>query len=373
MMVSINAAFDGGNILPISIDDPADVRLEIRRDAQSDFYQWFSFLLAHPQGEAVTLTILNAGGAAYVKGWENYEAVMSLDGETWQRVPTQYTGGKLTISLTMPAPRVHLAYFAPYPMTRHHDLIAQALASERFDYTVLGTTIDGRTMDYLRYGSGPSQVWLIARQHPGETMAEWWMEGGVQMLADGDDPIARTLAQHATVHIIPNMNPDGSSRGHLRTNAVGVNLNRVWASPTLERSPEVYHVRAKMHETGVDLCLDVHGDEALPYNFIAGFEGIPSITQDQQAGLQRYKALLEQLSPDFQTKIGYPAAPAGKANLSMSTNYIAETFGAVSMTLEMPFKDTVDTPHPLTGWSPERSAMLAQHCLQALSMYLPKQ
>ncbi len=35
------------------------------------------------------------------------------------------------------------------------------------------------------------------------------------------------------------MNPDGTWRGHLRTNAVGSNLNREWAEPTLERSPEV--------------------------------------------------------------------------------------------------------------------------------------
>ena len=38
---------------------------------------------------------------------------------------------------------------------------------------------------------------------------------------------------------VPNMNPDGSYRGHLRTNASGANLNREWKNPTLERSPEV--------------------------------------------------------------------------------------------------------------------------------------
>lgn len=41
------------------------------------------------------------------------------------------------------------------------------------------------------------------------------------------------------------MNPDGSVRGHLRTNAAGVNLNREWAQPTIENSPEVYLVREK--------------------------------------------------------------------------------------------------------------------------------
>ena len=37
---------------------------------------------------------------------------------------------------------------------------------------------------------------------------------------------------------VPNMNPDGSYRGHLRTNAKGANLNREWKKPTQEYSPE---------------------------------------------------------------------------------------------------------------------------------------
>ena len=87
--------------------------------------------------------------------------------------------------------------------------------------------------------SGPLQVWLYARQHPGETMAEWWMEGALERLLDEADPVARRLREKATFHIVPNMNPDGSFRGHLRTNAVGTNLNREWHAPSLEKSPEV--------------------------------------------------------------------------------------------------------------------------------------
>ena len=36
------------------------------------------------------------------------------------------------------------------------------------------------------------------------------------------------------------------------------------------------------------------------------------------------------------------------------------------MTLEMPFKDNEDLPDPVRGWSPERSALLARACLDAL-------
>ena len=46
--------------------------------------------------------------------------------------------------------------------------------------------------------------------------------------------------------------------------------------------PEVLCVRNAMDETGVDFAMDVHGDEAIPANFLAGFEGIPSLTERQQ-------------------------------------------------------------------------------------------
>ena len=231
---------------------------------------------------------------------------------------------------------------------------------------MLGTTLDGRDLDCLHIGEGPRDAWLFARQHPGETMAEWWMEGALERLTDPADPVARVLRAKLTLHVVPNMNPDGSFRGHLRTNAAGVNLNREWATPTLARSPEIVHVLAAMTRTGVDFALDVHGDESLPHNFIAGFEGIPSISERQVSLLAEYKSVLARLSPDFQTRVGYPVAGAGKANMTMSTNALAERFGCLAMTLEMPFKDNAELPDEAEGWSPGRSKALGRDCLAAL-------
>ena len=251
-------------------------------------------------------------------------------------------------------------------MERHHDLIAEASASEGVTYRRLGETLDGQSLDCLELGDGELQVWLYARQHPGESMAEWWMEGALECLTDPTDSVARALRQRCAFHIVPNCNPDGSRRGHLRTNAVGSNLNREWEMPTAEKSPEVRAIRNAMDETGVDFAMDVHGDEAIAAVFLAGFEGIPSWTDAQGDGFYSYRSILERRTPDFQTAKGYPVSKPGTANLTMSTNHVAERFGAVAMTLEMPFKDNDDLPDPEQGWSPERSKMLARDCLAAL-------
>jgi murein tripeptide amidase MpaA len=44
-MISINAAFDGGNIEVVRAETPGDIQLNIRKDTEADFFQWFSFRL----------------------------------------------------------------------------------------------------------------------------------------------------------------------------------------------------------------------------------------------------------------------------------------------------------------------------------------
>jgi murein tripeptide amidase MpaA len=198
-------------------------------------------------------------------------------------------------------------------------------------------------------------------------MAEWWMEGALEWLTDPANATAQALREKATFHCVPNMNPDGSFRGHLRTNAAGVNLNREWDTPTPARSPEVLCVRNAMDETGVTFAMDVHGDEAIPANFLAGFEGIPSWTDALGAKFYEFGQRLAAHTPDFQTEKGYDKAAPGRANLSMSTNQLAERFGAVSMTLEMPFKDHDANADAEFGWSGARSKTLAPACLDVLA------
>lgn len=373
MTLTICSACDSGNIIVHTITGTT-AALSIRKDKDSDFFQWFHFRVAGEAGTRVTLRITGLAASAYPDGWPGYSARISVDRDIWVQAPTSYDahedGGTLTIRAALDTGLAWFAYFAPYSMERHHDLVARTVMAEGVTHRTLGHSLDGQPIDCIEMGTGDTQVWLYARQHPGETMAEWWMEGALDMLTDPANPHTRALLQKCRFHIVPNMNPDGSARGHLRTNAVGVNLNREWESPSEARSPEVLCVRDAMDQSGVDFAMDVHGDEAIPAVFLAGFEGIPNWTEAQGAGFARYRSALTRRTPDFQTELGYAEAGPGKANLSMSTNQLANRFGAVAMTLEMPFKDNRDLPDAVQGWSPERSAQLARDCLATLAEWV---
>jgi len=371
--MKISSNFDSGNIEVADASDPGNVRLRIRKDTASDFFQWFHFRASGVRGVDCVFAIENAKDASYTRGWENYRTCASYDREHWFRVPTTYEDGALHFRLRPERDAVYFAYFAPYSRERHRDFVARCQASPRVALEVVGETVSGDDLDLLVVSEGGGAdtsadrraCWVVGRQHPGETMASWWMEGFLGRLLDPDDAVARALLARATVYVVPNMNPDGSVLGNLRTNAVGANLNREWETPTVEKSPEVFHVRARMDQTGVDFALDVHGDEGLPYVFIAGSDNVPSVTERQKTLHTDYFAALQRANPDFQTEHGYPKGK--KANLTLCSSQLAERFGCLAMTLEMPFKDNANAPDEDEGWSPDRCRRLGADCLQALA------
>ena len=247
-MMKISTQFDAGSVVVKDLSNPADIRLALRPDNASEFAQWFYFRLQGAAYQNCVMHFENAADAAYPLGWEDYQACASYDRQNWFRVPTSYENGVLTINHTPLSNSVYYAYFEPYSHEQHLNLLGDAQGSGLCSIDDLGSTVQGRDINLLTIGNqveSDMKVWIIARQHPGETMAEWFVEGLLGRLLDPQDPTARMLLDRATFYIVPNMNPDGSVLGNLRTNAAGANLNREWETPTLERSPEVFTVREK--------------------------------------------------------------------------------------------------------------------------------
>jgi len=373
--IVISDQFDGGNIHVLDTANSKDIRLAIRKDNASDFLQWFSFRAEGQIGEVYKFTITNAGESSYASAWPGYNVCTSWDREEWFRTPSNYENGELSFEIQLDQNTVYFAYFAPYNHDRHLDLLSWAQGDPRVTGETLGQTVDGRAISLLvatETDKPRHKVWLIARQHPGETMAEWFMEGFLQTLLDRHDPLATKLLKTTAFYMVPNMNPDGALRGNLRTNAAGANLNREWQTPTVETSPEVYFVRERMMTEGGDLFLDIHGDEELPYNFVAGCEGNPGYDARHADLENTFKDAYMSISPDFQDTHGYPKNEPGKADMRIAANWLGEHFKTLSFTIEMPFKDNADLPNHQVGWSPQRCTQLGHDVLYPISVALQK-
>ena len=110
----------------------------------------------------------------------------------------------------------------------------------------------------------------------------------------------------------------------------------------------------------------IHGDEALPYNFVAGNEMLADFTEERKARQAKFVQHYMESSPDFQNVHGYAASKYNEELLTLASKYIGHTFKCLSLTLEMPFKDNADLPDPHTGWNGARSAALGAAILQPI-------
>jgi len=384
MPIQISDAFDSGAIDETGKGagtkaDPVLLTLKKEKclEACGTFQQWFHFCASNlTRGQEVSFSITDAGESTY-PDWDGYKVCMSYDCETWERIPdTVFEDGKLTWSHVPDFELAYYAYFAPYSLDRQLRMLGiwMRTPSQRCKVHTFGKTLDGRDLHLLAIGSPIPDIadrstskkltfWVHARQHPGETCASWWIDGFVNRLLDGSDAVVREVLKQADFFVVPNMNPDGGVRGHLRTNACGANLNREWLEPSAERSPEVFFAQKVMTTLGdLDLMLDVHQDEEKPYAFISKTPlGVPSCTPEQRTLHFAFKAAYSKACPDFETPgpvepVGYPEPAAGKANPAICSAWNAEKWKSLSMTLEMPYKG-----NPNAGVK-EGSGFTTGHC-----------
>ncbi len=372
--MKISSNFDSGSIEVVSLEDPQDIRLRLRFDNAASFSQWFHFRLMGAAATPLRMVFENAAAAAYPEGWPGYRCVASYDRQNWFRIATtRYEGGELIVEHTPERDGIYYAYFEPYSHERHLDLLGRVEQSPFARVRNLGSTVEGRDLDVIQCGRrspGRAPVWIIARQHPGETMGEWFIEGLLERLLDPADAVARKVREHGMFYIVPNMNPDGAVLGNLRTNAAGCNLNREWRDPDPDTSPEVWLVRDEMERSGCTLFLDIHGDEEIPYIFFSGAEDVPGFPAEAAARQARFIDNFAAVSPDFQVEEGYKPGRFGEELLTLGSKWVGHRFGCVSLTLEMPFKDNANLPDGQTGWSGARSKRLGAAMLNPILRHL---
>lgn len=337
--MQIEADFECGNIEVESLNG-TEVKLRIRPDSSAAFYQWFYFRALGD--ESVRFSIVNAGGASYTPAWPEYKVLASYDGENWGRIPTTYDGTTLQFDHQSETGRADYAFFVPYVSAQREHLLSLCDAAPGVERRQIGTTLQGRPLEMVVFGAEARDalpIWIIARQHAGEPMAEYAAEGAVRSLLDRNDKAAQSLLAKATVYIVPNVNPDGSALGNLRANAAGVDLNRAWQQPH-DQCPEVTAILNEMHRTGVAYFIDIHGDETREYLYtvLPGVELEPDIVRT----IHWYEMELAKLNPEMQPEPVYiTGTSATNSHPGMAVNHVAVTFNCPAWTPELPFKEPV--------------------------------
>ncbi|WP_100644505.1 M14 family metallopeptidase [Alteromonas facilis] len=367
-MMRINSEFCGGAIEVVQAEIASNIKLKIPKDNQSCTRQWFYFSLETSQPTAHHIALLNAGQVSFQNAWDGYEVFVSYDNEHWFTVATRFDGESLSIEHDATSTTTYYAYFVPYPLNRQAQQEKRLLEQSHIHMNSLVTTASGNNLNLLTIGDiapHKKNVWLIARQHPGESMAQWISEGITHALSNKGQ--FASLFDVANVFVVMNMNPDGSQIGNHRTNALGKNLNRCWSEPSVESCPEVFAVQQAMSEYGVDFFVDIHGDESIPYNFIMSFG-----SGDEGEVFKQRLAKLEphfQLAYDYATYANSCTSGCGTSSCSQgktATTYVAQAFDAVSLLLEASFKPLQNRPQG-EAWDHHACRELGQNLVQSLA------
>ena len=119
------------------------------------------------------MRILNASGSSYPR-LGTLPACASYDQENWFRVPTSYDGKEVTIWHVPEADCVWYAYFVPYLLEQHEDLIARVQQSMRCAVEVIGETMMAIRYVWRPSGSGRGAA---ARSLPVSIPVSRWPNG----------------------------------------------------------------------------------------------------------------------------------------------------------------------------------------------------
>jgi hypothetical protein len=121
---------------------------------------------------------------------------------------------------------------SPLPPLMNHGEVVRRLteltsaAPDLFSVEKIGESQEGRSLNYVRTGTGSTNVLLWSQMHGDEPTATAALFDILEYLRrHRDEPMVRRILTRLTLHIVPMLNPDGAERFQ-RRNAQSIDINR---------------------------------------------------------------------------------------------------------------------------------------------------
>ncbi len=117
------------------------------------------------------------------------------------------------------------------PLMDHAEVVRRlteltAASPDLFTVEKIGESLEGRSLNYVRAGSGPAAVLLWSQMHGDEPTATAALFDIFEYLRrHRAEPMVQRILSRLTVHVVPMLNPDGAERFQ-RRNAQSVDINR---------------------------------------------------------------------------------------------------------------------------------------------------
>jgi hypothetical protein len=130
--------------------------------------------------------------------------------------------------------------------------------SDRFELSIIGTSVKGEDIPMVKVGSGAYKVLAWSQMHGNESTTTKALIDFFRFLS-GQEELGMAILNGFTVYVIPILNPDGA-KAYTRVNANQVDLNRDAQNLT---EPESQVLRSVYNTFKPDLCLNLHGQRTI--------------------------------------------------------------------------------------------------------------
>lgn len=272
--IAASMDFEGGAAEHVRMDFSGNIRFSVPADPVGGERLWFLFRVTSPQPIRPWF-IIDGDPPGSQGNWDVTRPVFSADGSDWVRAEeVRYDPPSLVLwfgrrpGFRFRAPvagrDLRVAYFYPYTGQDLQRFLARLEGDDRVKLSVLGRSEEGRAIEAISIDERPPPpsntrqvIWIICREHPGETPASFALEGVINALLH--QVAGRALLSKYAIRIVPILNVDGVARGNDFRNRRGIDLAEDWGS---FRSSEVRALYGAMREDlaarRVALVLDLH-------------------------------------------------------------------------------------------------------------------
>lgn len=295
--LQFSADFECGNLFRVLRISKTEYDFEVRPDCGNDKHTtaWFYFSVCLPRARETSTTyvfnitnlvkansLYNMGlrPCCYMKSWGKWvrygEKVCYFRNSTSCVAFTDFHVLSFEVRLSGNCP-YYFAQCFPFAysdLCLHLSSLSQVAEGQRagtgrsepaviVKRKVLCLSKCGRSVERVKLYADKSvtrYIAICARVHPGEVNSSWVCKGAMDYLLS---EAARPLLKQYKFVFFPMLNPDGVVLGHYRADSDGVDLNRVWQTPSPVQHPTIYAVKRylqKLQSKGtVSIFFDLHG------------------------------------------------------------------------------------------------------------------
>jgi hypothetical protein len=117
------------------------------------------------------------------------------------------------------------------PLLDHEELmkrldVLRSSAPDLFSIEKIAESVEGRSINHVRIGSGPQRILLWSQMHGDEpTATSALLDVFDHLRRRRGEPMVKRILSRLTLHVVPMLNPDGAERFQ-RRNAQSIDINR---------------------------------------------------------------------------------------------------------------------------------------------------